>query len=301
MRYTLRKVQDRFMAPEPVEWTYRRVAVESDVALAVHEMAPTGKNPLLVIHGGPDWDHSYLRKPLCQIAPQRRLLLPDLRGCGASTRGLDLTRYTPDAAAHDLVTLLDALEIPRVDVLGFSYGGLLAQRVAVLAPARIRRLVLASTSVVPVPESMFAGWDEYQRRRHQAGLPRGVVELTPEYCHRMAARQAELDVWNPEALSDWHGRLSAIHWSSEWWQALKAGVLPAAELSAGPAMLRALTAPILILHGKHDMRFPVAAAKLSARALPGSTLTVIEEAGHMVHVDQPAIWLSHLQEHLNLF
>jgi len=40
--------------------------VEHDVALAVHELNTSFERPLLVLHGGPDWDHSYLREPLCR-------------------------------------------------------------------------------------------------------------------------------------------------------------------------------------------------------------------------------------------
>ncbi|MEV4553907.1 alpha/beta fold hydrolase [Nonomuraea wenchangensis] len=63
---------------------------------------------MLVIHGGPDWDHTYLRKPLDQLADRYQLIMPDLRGCGRSTRGLADDQYTPAAATDDLVALLDA-------------------------------------------------------------------------------------------------------------------------------------------------------------------------------------------------
>jgi pimeloyl-ACP methyl ester carboxylesterase len=78
---------------------------------------------LLVIHGGPGWDHSYLRVPLADLCGCHQLLLPDLRGCGRSTGGLGDDAYTPDLAVADLIELLDALDVDRCDVLGFSYGG----------------------------------------------------------------------------------------------------------------------------------------------------------------------------------
>ena len=52
----------------------------------------------------------------------------DLRGCGRSTQGLPDDQYTPDAVVDDLTRLLDVLEVEQADVLGFSYGGLIAQR-----------------------------------------------------------------------------------------------------------------------------------------------------------------------------
>ncbi|MFC7104958.1 alpha/beta fold hydrolase [Nonomuraea rubra] len=106
-----------------------------------------------MIHGGPDWDHSYLLDPLIRLADRHDLIFPDLRGCGRSTRGLPDDQYTPAAATGDLVALLDALGVATTDVLGFSYGGLIAQRLALAAPDRVRRLVIASSSVLPVPRT----------------------------------------------------------------------------------------------------------------------------------------------------
>ncbi|MEU4548225.1 alpha/beta fold hydrolase [Nonomuraea dietziae] len=51
--------------------------------LHVKEFGPRDRT-LLIVHGGPDWDHSYLVEPLDRLAGERRLLFPDLRGCGRS-------------------------------------------------------------------------------------------------------------------------------------------------------------------------------------------------------------------------
>jgi len=117
-----------------------RVARNPDVELFVARTAgPPGRRVLLVIHGGPDWDHTYLREPLVGLSGSSRVVFRDLRGCGRSTRGLADGDYTPDAVVADLLALLDAMGVERADVLGFSYGGLLAQRLALAAPARVRR------------------------------------------------------------------------------------------------------------------------------------------------------------------
>lgn len=130
-------------------WNESIVGGEVDIFVA---WAGAGADrSLLVVHGGPDWDHSYLREPLGDLAGVRRLLLPDLRGCGRSARGLVLEAYHPDAVVRDLVAVFDAFGVGRADVLGFSFGGLLAQRLALTVPARVGRLIIASSSVVPVP------------------------------------------------------------------------------------------------------------------------------------------------------
>jgi pimeloyl-ACP methyl ester carboxylesterase len=96
------------------------VAVSADprVELLVAQSPGPVSRALLVIHGGPDWDHTYLREPLSERGGQHRLVLPDLRGCGRSTRGLPSGCYTPDAAVGDLLALLDRLGRRRPPGLG---------------------------------------------------------------------------------------------------------------------------------------------------------------------------------------
>lgn len=127
-----------------------RVQEQPPVDLFAAEAGPPDVRPLLVIHGGPDWDHTYLREPLVRLAGHR-VLFVDLRGCGRSTKGLGDDAYTPAAATRDLIVVLDALDVEQADVLEFSYGGLIAQRLTLASPSRVRRLVIASSSVLPVP------------------------------------------------------------------------------------------------------------------------------------------------------
>jgi pimeloyl-ACP methyl ester carboxylesterase len=133
--------------------TERLVQVSADpvVRLLVAQTKGPADQVLLVIHGGPDWDHTYLREPLTQLTGRHRVIFPDLRGCGRSTRGLATEQHTPDAVVSDLLTLLDTLGTKHADVLGFSYGGQIAQRLTLAAPQRVRRLVIASSTTAPVP------------------------------------------------------------------------------------------------------------------------------------------------------
>jgi alpha/beta hydrolase fold len=93
--------------------TENRITVSADPAvdLFVTQAPGPADHALLVIHGGPDWDHSYLREPLDQLAGTHRVIWPDLRGCGRSTTGLADGAYTGDAVVSDLIALLDALDL----------------------------------------------------------------------------------------------------------------------------------------------------------------------------------------------
>ena len=125
-----------------------RVARIGEVDLFVRELGHenAGDPPLVVIHGGPDWDHSYLLPGLKQAARRRRVVAFDLRGCGGSSRGLPPERYQPELVVEDVSRLMAWLDHEQVDVLDFSTGGQIARLLVDAHPGQVRRLVLASTT-----------------------------------------------------------------------------------------------------------------------------------------------------------
>ena len=276
-----------------------RVSADPEVTLFVAETRGPAEPPLLVIHGGPDWDHSFLRAPLDRLAGQRRVLLPDLRGCGRSTRGLPDDQYTWDLAVADLLALLDAKEIPRVDVLGFSAGGFIAQRFTLTAPERVRRLVVASSSVAPLPPDAFQGWEERDVVVAAGAAVRARQQLDgPDGTRADAVTSAAANVWQPAKLPEYHRILDAVRFSGEWMRPFEAGTLPPVRVPDAERRLAELGLPILLLHGRYDMTFPVELADLVAARNPAARAVVLDDAGHMAHIDQPDAWLAALREFL---
>lgn len=278
-------------------WAESHVVVSADPAVRLFVAQSQGPvdRALLVIHGGPDWDHSYLREPLDRLAGRHRLILPDLRGCGRSTRGLADGRYTPDAATGDLAVLLDALGIADADVLGFSYGGLLAQRLALAAPHRVRKLVVASSSVLPVLPGAFDGWAERDRRTAAARRAWSDPTLSgPELTRAAAIAQAPADLWRQDAMAGYLARLQRVRFSAEWLRPWRAGTLPPAHHDHAARRLAALGTPMLLLHGRQDMTFPAALAQQAAALIPAARAVILSGAGHMTHVDQPEQWIAAL-------
>jgi pimeloyl-ACP methyl ester carboxylesterase len=278
-----------------------RVATNPVVELLVADAAGPRERTVLVIHGGPDWDHSYLRDPLVQLAGSHRLLLPDLRGCGRSTRGLPADQYSWDLVVADLLALLDHAGVPRADVLGFSTGGLIAQRLALAAPKRVCRLIVASSSVLPVPDGAFAGWQERSRRKDEAArLAPDPAEVSgPELTRAWATASASMDVWRADRMAEYLHRLDAIQFSGDWAKVWLSGQLPSARPHHAAARLRQTEVPILLLHGRQDMTFPAELAEQAAAEIPAARVTVLDGAGHLAHIDRPAAWLAALAAFLD--
>ena len=129
----------------------RRIALNG-VELAVEELGPgrRAERPLVLVHGFTGFRQDFAPAIDALLPHAGRIVTLDLRGHGASTNTGDAASYTLDALASDLLAALDALEIAACDLLGHSMGGMLAQRVALAAPARVASLVLLSTSAEPL-------------------------------------------------------------------------------------------------------------------------------------------------------
>jgi pimeloyl-ACP methyl ester carboxylesterase len=121
---------------------HRTVTIEaSDGPLAVH-LAETGDGPpLLLLHGWPQ-HHEIWRGVAARLADDFRLVMPDLRGFGASS--VPAGGYNPAQFAEDAVALLDALGIERAGVIGHDWGGFTAYLIGLRHADRVSGLVVCN-------------------------------------------------------------------------------------------------------------------------------------------------------------
>jgi pimeloyl-ACP methyl ester carboxylesterase len=275
------------------------VCSDPAVELFVAQTEGPAERSLLVIHGGPDWDHSYLLDPLSQLAGTHRVIWPDLRGCGRSTGGLPDEQYNADAAVRDLIALLDVLDLPAVDLLGFSAGGMFAQRLALAAPHRIRRLIIASSSIPPVPADAYDDWPEAVALRATWNqVFAGNAVPTPGLTRADALATLAANVWDTQRREEYRRRLDAIRFTAEWARPWLAGTLPPIRPENSLDRLAALGIPILALHGRQDMTFPARLAEYTAEHIPAARAVILDQAGHMTHIDRPGAWLAAVAEFL---
>ncbi len=102
--------------------------------------------PLVLLHGNGE-SSEYFENQIPALRLYHRLILPDTRGHGRSPRGEGV--FTLARFAEDLLTLLDALALPRVHLLGFSDGANIAMHFAIRHPERVDRLILNGGNVFP--------------------------------------------------------------------------------------------------------------------------------------------------------
>jgi proline iminopeptidase len=123
-----------------------RLFVDVDGAVLVPDGPRMREKPtLILLHGGPGFDHSGFKPLFGRLADVAQLVYVDHRGHGRSDR-CGPEHWQLDTFADDVVRLCTALGIVKPVVLGQSYGGFVAQRYLARHPAHPARVILSSTS-----------------------------------------------------------------------------------------------------------------------------------------------------------
>lgn len=258
--------------------------------------------PLLILHGGLGLDHAYLRPWLDRLAGEASLIYYDHRGNGRSERPASLEGVTHATWAEDADALRAHLGHERVVVLGHSYGGFLAQELALRHGDRLAGLILCDTA--PVVDYLPVVQAAVRRR----GLPEAAAAFDAAFHQPMAGDDDWRRIWmgllplylhapvEPAALADIDAR---TRYSAAAWQYANACCL--GSFNTLPR-LGEICAPTLILGGAHDIITPVpqGAERLHA-GIPGSELVVFKESGHFPFIEEPEAftdvvrgWLSRL-------
>jgi pimeloyl-ACP methyl ester carboxylesterase len=158
--------------------------------------------------------------------------------------------------------------------------------------------VVASSSVVPLPPDAFVDWPERSRRWAEADASTASGLEGAEANRADAVAAARANVWRAESLPD-YPRVAAIRFSGEWWRPWQAGALPPVRVPHAEQRLADLGLPLLLLHGRQDMTFPAGLAEQVAARNTAARAVILDQAGHMAHIDQPKAWLAALTDFLD--
>lgn len=230
-------------------------------------------DPLVLIHGLGD-DHRAWRRTVPDLMLRHRVLLYDLRGHGQTTLG------KPDGSlrqlGEDLVALLDALDVERARIAGFSLGGTIAMRVGIDHPERVERLVLVATSS-RVGRSA-AGW--YRERRamveHEDSWLRETLDRDTAEVYAQAPNELEEGLLiRRQSTADPRGYGNAC-----------AAMAALFEAPLDPELGQIKT-PALIVASDLDQHCPPKAAEIIQSGIPGSRIEILKGAGHAIPVERP--------------
>lgn len=216
--------------------------------------------PVLLIHGAGgthlDWS-PHIRK-----LPEANAIAPDLNGHGKSTGD---GRNTIQDYAQDMIALLDALNLEKVIVCGQSMGGAIAQTIALYHPERLAGMILITTGaklrVHPdIIEQVLVNYEQ-------------VARLIIEWC------------WT-DTIDDATRQLTFNELMQIPPQVVYGDYQACNEFDLREQLLTIRT-PALVIGATDDKMTPVKYSHYLAENLPDSELVVVDNVGHMVHLEKP--------------
>ncbi|MET0740521.1 MAG: alpha/beta hydrolase [Candidatus Nanopelagicales bacterium] len=263
--------------------------------------------PIVVLHGGPDFDSDYLVPELDCLAERFRLIYYDGRGRGRSADGVQPDDVTVASEMDDLEHLRRHFGLESWAVLGHSWGAVLAMEYASRHPDRLTHLILMNAA--PASHEDMQAW-----RRHLRSIrPPGDVERMEAIAATAEFRAGDLEaeseyyrihyrpaVCAPELLDQLVPRLRT-NFSRErvlLARAIEHRLYEQTWSFPGYDLLprqRHVVVPTLVIHGEQDF-VPVDMATRTAEAFPRARLVVVPHCGHFAYLEAPDAVLRHVSE-----
>jgi len=218
-----------------------------------------------------------------QVAPftrHFRLVRYDRRGHGKST--VPKGPYSMDRLGRDALAIIDGLGIERLNWCGLSMGGMIGMWLGAHAPQRINKLILSNTSAYFADKAMWEGRINLVREKGLAAIvdanmerwfTKAFRERSPQTIERIRKMFLETDV------EGYVGCGQAIR-----------------EMDHRP-LLAKISAPTLVIAGKHDPATTVEAGEFIAQHMPNARLAVLETA-HIANMEQPKLYADTVLEFL---
>lgn len=240
------------------------------------------KPTLVLLHGGPGYDHSGFKPAFSRLADLAQVVYYDHRGHGRSDRR-PAAEWTLDTFADDVVRLCDALGITKPIVLGQSFGGFVAQRYIARHPAHPAKVVLSSTSPHMALPRKLAMFEKLGGTAARASAERFWNDPNADTWADYTRTCLGLYNTRPAADADARARIvfnEAILFASAGGEQRTMNLLPG---------LAAAQCPVLVMAGAQDPVCPLADSEDIFAALPPQhrELAVFAGSGHGAWRDEP--------------
>ncbi len=272
-------------------------------------------HPLVVLHGGPGASHDYFLPYLFPLARSHRVIFIDERGSGRSEKLEDPSGYTIENMADDVEAVRQALELGKIDLLGHSYGGALAQAYALKYQGNLSSLILCSTfhstkKMNQVFEKMMERMSPDLRQRIEKMEKAGLFGHGKDFEKNRYTDEYMIAAWgegyfpylyqnHPDPnYSPIANGVTSWDLYREMWGSHGEFVIDGNLISVEYAdRLSSITVPTLITVGDHDECAPSLSQEMHEK-IKGSKLVILPKSGHMTFVDQPNMFIKTVNEFL---
>jgi 3-oxoadipate enol-lactonase len=254
--------------------------VENGLTISVNNLSvsyidegATNSRTIMLIHGFP-LNKSMWNKQVGVLKQNYRVVAYDIRGHGNTDVGSD--NFSIDLFVNDLLGLMDTLKIEKTVLCGFSMGGYIALNAIENYPERFNALLLCDTNCT-------ADLPEAKEKRMKA------IESIKEKGLEPYAEESLKKLFAPISFSTHKDQIAIVKEmiikTSK--QALYKTLHALAERKETCSKLHEIKVPVLIMVGKEDEITPPEAALSMHEKIKGSTIHIVENAGHLSNLENP--------------
>jgi proline iminopeptidase len=241
----------------------------------------------------------FLERPLSGLADGRRLIFYDMRDRGRSDSVPDASRVGIRQDIDDLEALREHFALERMNLIGWSYLGLMVAMYTFEHPERVERLV----QIGPIPprsaapyqkaagEALLGVLDPAELTKLQELAESGVRESDPQRFYEAYWRVYKPTLFGDRAKMAWY-ELPPSDLPNEWLHNLEPHI-QAKVASFGDFDYRAeaarLNVPVLTIHGTADLNAPIEGGREWSAAFPQGRFLPVDGAAHLAMVEQPEL------------
>ncbi len=257
--------------------------------------------PLVLINGGPGGTHHCFHPWFSRAQDFARVIYYDQRGCGLSDYMPGNDGYSVDQAVADLDALRMALEIDQWVVLGYSYGGFLAQYYAMKHVERLSGLILLGAApgmwaeMKPGRQCEYLSEEEQARMREVRSRLQAMAmkEGWPE------EKSLSLLLYNNHLNGDWKrqhffrpsreqlARIALYEWNFDLKNDFRGAIDNSQNEIDMTGAFAGFPVPTLILEGRWDLTWNTDKPKILAKNHPAAKRVMFENAGHGIYDEDP--------------
>lgn len=245
--------------------------------------------PIMVLHGGPGFDHLHLLPYIGKLGENYKVILYDQRGGGRSIGPVDSISINIESFIEDIEALRRFFEIDKMNLFGGSWGGILAMFYSIKYPEKLNSLILQGTAASSELMQKMGPTIEKNRTPEDAKIletirsSEGFKQKDPEslekyfqvffkayFIDQSLASKINLTITENTAKNS--SEVQKYMWNSIWPFKLHDS-------------LKVIGCPTLVLHGIKDP-IPVESAYKIHEVIPNSELIIFENSGHFVFVEE---------------
>lgn len=271
---------------------------ETSGATIYYEVLGSGAaTPLMVVNGGPGFDHTYLLlSPAWDaLAKNRRVVVYDQRGTGRSTGDHKNQTFTLKDQIDDLEALRAHLGLERMELLGHSWGGYLAMAYAAVHPERVTHLFIVDSAAPLLKDTIFLFKEVFpQTEERRDALDFAIDMGDKDALEKKTHEYLTMLFYSPEKRDAFVAALPASVFRKEVNEAVVADVT---RFDLNPE-IRKFKFPVMVITGRFDMNVaPLVAYKIH-QAIPGSKFRVFERSGHLPFYEEPDAFVQTVEDFL---